>query len=82
MNITTSLLGFMATASSEKMEGVRDRLQAAVRAMDDEVQNDPLAFLYADIYAAIETLDINIGGAIKEEKLIEENKKLERIHGK
>lgn len=71
MSITTNLIGIMATASSDRMKSIRDRLQAAATALDEEVVNDPLAFLYQDLYDAIETLNINIDGAVTEEERAE-----------
>jgi len=78
MNITTALLGYMARSSSSDMEDTRDRLRAMIIAGGEETRNDPLAFLYDGIYDAIENLDTNIEGAYKEEKIVQENKQLER----
>lgn len=82
MNLLIYLLGFMASASVEKMEDTRDRLHAALQAMGDETINDPLAFLYHGMYDAIDVLDANIEGAYRSEKIVEENKQLERKLGK
>jgi len=82
MSIVSNLHGFMARASSKDMEDVRERLRKAVYALDEEVMHDPLAFLYQDMYDAIEVLDTNIEGAYKEEKIVQENKELERKFGK
>lgn len=82
MSIVSNLHGFMARASSKDMEDVRERLIVVLDKLGDEVMHDPLAFLYQDMYDAIEVLDTNIEGAYKEEKIVQENKELERKLGK
>lgn len=82
MSIVSNLHGFMARASSSDMEDVRFRLSRAVCELGDEVVHDPLAFLYQDLYDAINVLETNIEGAYKEEKIVQENKELERKLGK
>jgi hypothetical protein len=82
MDIAAALKEHMSKSSSADMEDTRDRLRVMLIAGGEETRNDPLAFLYQDMYDAIEVLDTNIEGAYKEEKIVQENKRLDGIFGK
>jgi hypothetical protein len=82
MDIAAALKEHMSKSSSADMEDTRDRLRVMLIAGGEETRDDPLAFLYQDMYDAIEVLDTNIEGAYKEEKIVQENKRLDGIFGK
>ena len=81
MDIAAALKEHMSKSSSADMEDTRDRLRVMLIAGGEETRNDPLAFLYHGMYDAIDVLDANIEGAYRSEKIVQENKELERKLG-
>lgn len=73
MNIVSH--GFRATASEAELEDTRARLQAALDVLLPEYKHDPLMLFIDKISGEIETLDIDIAGLRREDRIAEENAK-------
>ena len=75
MKIQEMLYGWFSTALEEEMVQMRATLEAMIDAAGSRPKHDPLALLMDDLIDTLDSIDTNIEGLRREQKLAEQNAK-------